>query len=169
MSFLDIFRSKRAPRENRQLVTDSLEEIIRRVAEQSGIDRCIRFENNDHAVAFSGSQEDFALCLTLSSKRSGGWDYLIADLDDEFHWCEWEFEDRFAFFDTVVDYIAAHMNHRFRRVIETERHQGVRIREYILDEQGAWQLFSDDHVDSRLVGLFVSKSETTEVEKEYHI
>ena len=167
MSVLDFFRRPDGSRDNR-MVTDSLEEIIRRVGEQSGIDRCIRFEDGVR-VAFSGTPEDCALCLTLSVSRSEGWDYLIADLDGEMNWCEWDFDDRFEFFDTVSDYIASHMNRRFRLVTEMVRHKGIRIREYILDEQGNWQLFSEDQVDGRLVRMFVKKNERTEVEREYKI
>ncbi len=152
-----------------RMVVDSLEEIIRRVAEKSGIPRCIRFEDNDCAVAFSGTQEDFALYLTLDVNHTNGWDYLVAGLDDAYHWYEWDFEDRFAFFDAVVDHIATHMNHKFKIVTETVRHRSIRIREYIMDEQGEWQVISDDQTNSRLVGLFISKTEAKEVEKEYHI
>lgn len=175
MSFLDRFRKGRQSREiaNSQevhkMLTDSLEEIIRRVTAQSGIDRWIRFEDDDLSVAFSGTKEDPALRLNLDSRRSGGIDYLIAGLDDGLHWYEWEFEDRFAFLDTVVNYIAIRMNHRIKCVTEMERHKGVRRKEYIMDEQGQWQLISDDRVDNWSLRLFVTQTSTSELEWEYHI
>lgn len=169
MSFFDRFRSKRDPQETNRLLKDSLEEIIRRVAQQSGIDRCIRFEDDACAVAFSGSKEDPALRLDLSITRSAGWDYLTAELDEGLCWHEWEFEDRFEFFDNMVEYIAKRMNHKVKTVTETVRRQGIRITEYILDEQGEWQIIRDEQVNNRLVGMFIAKTETQEVVKEYHI
>ncbi len=152
-----------------RMIRDSMEEIVHRVGQKSGIDRCHRLDGEPCRVAFSGSPENPSLCLTLTPRRFEGWDYLIAEIDDEVNWCEWDFEDRFAFFDAVVDYISAHMNHRFKRVTETVRHKGVHIREYVMDEQGEWQLFSEEQVNSRFLGLFVRKSEIKETEKEYRI
>ena len=164
-----IWQPKEDSPERTRMIRDSLEEIIRRIAERSEIDRLVRFDGESCRAAFSGDAERPALCLTLSVSRSEGWDYLVADLDGEMNWCEWDFDDRFEFFDTVADYVAAHMNRRFRRVTETVRHKGVRIREYVLDEQGNWQLFSEDQVESRFVGLFIRKTEVKETEIEYKI
>lgn len=169
MPLKNIFTAKGDSPERTRMIRDSLEEIISRVARKSGIDRRIRFDGEPCRAAFSGDAANPSLCLTLTVRRTEGWDYLIADLDGEMNWCEWDFDDRFEFFDTVADYIAAHMNRRFRWVTETVRHKGVHIYEYVMDEQGNWQLFSQDRVDSRFVGLFVSKSGVVETEKEYKI
>ena len=143
-----------------------LETIRDKISEISGV---TGFHEQEEWTAFAGSMEDPALVLTLSVAKSGGKNYLYADLDDEFSWQEWDFADQAEFEDAVVRFIAPLVNRTVKTVIETRKHRFVKFSRYYLSSDGVWSLIDEEMEDGPLVRALSFKDSVEENISEYHL
>ncbi len=145
-----------------------LENIKRKVAEKSGISRCV--ELNDTSAAFSGTADNYDLYVSIGVTQKRGRDYLYAYMEDHFEWYEWKYACQDEFENEIADYFCGYMNRTFKTVTETKHHKYVRVTEYYLDKQtNEWVLDYDKKVSWLIMRPFIEGDDITEEIKEYHI
>lgn len=166
MNLIDAFRTTPA---DDSKIKKCLDAIVSAVYRQSGVDRCIRFEDNK-SVAFAGTKEVPELFLELGMQLYDKRKWLCASLDNDDCWHEWDFEDIGAFVDFVAQRIAPLVNHTVMYVTEIVRFTFIKKATYIKDtESDAWIEVESNTADSWMVKPFLRRSERKEVIKEYCI
>ncbi|MBQ7725805.1 MAG: hypothetical protein IJT66_01535, partial [Clostridia bacterium] len=146
-----------------------LESIVCMVFKKSGVQQCVRFPSDDTAVAFAGNLEEPELYLELDWQKANQQTFLIASLDDEVSWQEQDFESRKDFCQNITDFISQRVNATIKTVTESIKHKSMKITVYKMDNNGDWQLLSEDFVNYRLVRPFITKNGTEEIVKTYRI
>lgn len=145
-----------------------LENIKRKIAEKSGISKCI--ELDDLSAAFSGTIDNYDLYISLDIIKKRGKDYIYAYMGDHFEWYEWEFDSLNEFEDKIAEYFCENINRTIKTITETKRHKYIRVTEYYLNkETNEWILMSDDKISWLIIRPFIEADDITEEIKEYHI
>lgn len=101
--------------------------------------------------------------------KTGGKDYLYADVDDEISWQEWDFENREDFENAVAEYIASLVNRTIKTVTEKKKHKYIKTSRYYLDDDNEWVLIDEDIMNHWLIRLFIKKDSVSEELKAYKI
>ena len=140
--------------------------IKNKIANQCGL---TAFVEKEGWIAFSGSFDKPELLLTISGMKTGGKDYLYADVDDEISWQEWDFENREDFENAVAEYIASLVNRTIKTVTEKKKHKYIKTSRYYLDDDNEWVLIDEDIMNHWLIRLFIKKDSVSEELKAYKI
>lgn len=145
-----------------------LANVKRKIAEKTGISKCVDLGETD--AAFSGTVENYDLYISLDVMKKRGKEYLHAYMEDRLEWYEWEYASQNEFEDEIVAYFCEKINRTIKTVTETKRHKYVRVTEYYLDkETNDWVLMSDDKVSWLIMRPFIAEDSITEEIKEYHL
>lgn len=89
---------------------DTIEIIRKKIAEKVGNDPSVSFPENDHCIAFGGTQDEPKLCMTFEWQKCYGKPCICASLDDKFIWQEWDFGTREMLISRIVDFVASKIN-----------------------------------------------------------
>ena len=147
---------------------ECLANIKRKIAEKSGISKCI--ELDDLSAAFSGTAESYDLYVSLDVIQKRNKTYLYAYMEDRLEWNEWNYKSQDEFENSIVEYICEKINRTIKTITETKRHKYVRVTQYYLDkETNEWILMSDDKAAWLIMRPFIENDSITEEIKEYHL
>lgn len=168
MGIFRFIRRGKNTKEDMQRVTECLESIKCKVADKVGVSNFIEYEDN--CVAFSGTKEDSDLLLEIYMTKCKGKSYLSGSLDDDVTWDEFDFDSQLEFENIIADYISEKFNRTIKTIIETKKHDYIRIAEYYLDkETNEWILISDNKVSNSTIKSFINKDSLEEKIKEYYL
>ena len=147
---------------------ECLDNIKKKITEKIGISNFVDLDET--SAAFSGTIDNYDLCISLDTVKKRGKDYLHAYMEDHFEWYEWDYESQNEFEDKIVEYFCGNINRTIKTITETKRHKYVRVTEYYLDkETNEWVLISDDKVSWLIMRPFIGEDSITEEIKEYHL
>ncbi len=169
MSLFKFFHTTKTLEENIQREKDCILRIKNAVSQKCGIDNFIDYD--DFTVAFAGSKDNMELLLEICTQKCEGKKYLLASVDDEISWQEWDFDNLNEFENNIIEYISNRVNRTIKTVIKKVKHKSFQETVYYLDKKtNEWVLMKDDQTEDKFVCFIAAnKSETTETIKTYKL
>lgn len=145
-----------------------LTNIKRKIAEKTGITKCIDLDES--SAAFSGTEEAYDLYVSVGVYKKGKKEYFSVYMDDHLEWDEFDYDSQEEFEDSIVEFICEKINRTIKTITETKKHKYVRVKEYFLDkETNEWVLMYDEKMSWLIARPFITEDSVTEEIKEYHI
>ena len=142
--------------------------IKRKIAEKTGITKCIDLDES--SAAFSGTEENYDLYVSVGVYKKGKKEHFSVYMDDHLEWDDFDYESQEEFEDSIVEFICEKINRTIKTITETKKHKYVRVTEYYLDkETNEWVLMYDEKMSWLIARPFITEDSVTEEIKEYHI
>ncbi len=142
--------------------------IKRKIAEKTGITKCIDLDES--SAAFSGTEGNYDLYVSIGVYKKRKKEHFSVYVDDHFGWDDYDYESQEEFEDSIVEFICEKINRTIKTITETKKHKYIRITEYYLDkETNEWVLMSDDKISWLIARPFITKDSVTEEIKEYYL
>lgn len=164
-SLLHLFKTEHSTPVNPK---ECLTNIKRKIAEKSGISKCIDIDET--SAAFSGTKDDYDLYISISTYKKRGKECLSVYVEDHVEWDEHGYRSQEAFEDSVVEYICDKINRTIRTITKMKRHKYIQITEYELNQQtNEWILMSVEKTSWLIIRPFITEDSLTEEIKEYRI
>lgn len=163
-----LFHSSLPNQENMQRIENCYKNIKDKIKKNTYILNFI--ESDEGWIAFSGTENQPDLLLTLSIMKTEGKYYLYADLDDEISWQEWDFDNQTEFENEIVKYISPLINHTIKTITEKKKHKYVKTSRYYFNiKTKKWILIDENIINSSALRLFIIKNSFKEEIKKYHL